>query len=371
MFLLLAALSAASAQGQSVFGRRVAACGCERSASSAKKPRWLLPIAGGLGFLPVAMSRGGPGPVGVPALADVRDIAGGGPRNALDGERALAVGALAPDTATSLPTLMVVAALLLAVGSSLMTPRRRRLPWTFSRSRSGRMRGGWRLRTVLRRRLGGAVAALGGLLLVLGAREYAEGAETQREARAEWLRRDSAATGRSANAGSPSTIPRASVDAPRAGERRQPSAGTSAVPLPVVAMSGREIRRGTVVARLVIPAIGLDEIVMEGVGPVELNGGPGHFPGSVLPGGAGNAILSAHRDRHFRRLGELAVGSRIRTETRTGTVDWVVTKRRIVSRDTPALFDEPEATLTLTTCWPVRYFGPAPDRLLITAKPVH
>jgi sortase A len=144
----------------------------------------------------------------------------------------------------------------------------------------------------------------------------------------------------------------------------------SAVPLPAVAMSGREIRRGAVVARLVIPAIDLDEIVMEGVGPVELNGGPGHFPGSVLPGEAGNAIVSAHRDRHFRRLGELGIGSRIRTETRNRTVEWVITERRIVSRDMPALFEEPEATLTLTTCWPIRYFGSAPDRLLLVAKPV-
>jgi sortase A len=134
-------------------------------------------------------------------------------------------------------------------------------------------------------------------------------------------------------------------------------------------MSGRELRSGTPVARLVIPSIELDEIVMEGVGPIELNGGPGHFPGSVLPGDAGNSILSAHRDRHFRRVGELTVGSRIRTETRTGSTEWMVTERRIVSRDTPALFEESEATLTLTTCWPLRYFGPAPDRLLIIAKP--
>ena len=147
------------------------------------------------------------------------------------------------------------------------------------------------------------------------------------------------------------------------------SGGASAVPLPVMTVSGREIRRGTPVARLVIPAIELDEIVTEGVGPVELNGGPGHFPGSVLPGDGGNSVLSAHRDRHFSRVGELAVGSAIRTETRERKVDWIVTERRIVSKDSPALFEESEATLTLTTCWPIRYFGPAPDRLLIIAKP--
>jgi sortase A len=140
--------------------------------------------------------------------------------------------------------------------------------------------------------------------------------------------------------------------------------------MPLIAVSDRESRRGAPVARLVIPLIDLDEIVMEGVGPVELNTGPGHFPGSVLPGQAGNSIISAHRDRHFRRVGELGIGARFRTETREGSVEWVVTERRILSRDTPALFNEPEATLTLTTCWPIRYFGPAPDRLLIVAKPL-
>lgn len=128
--------------------------------------------------------------------------------------------------------------------------------------------------------------------------------------------------------------------------------------------------RGSPVARLVIESIGLDEIVLEGVGPAELNGGPGHYPGSVLPGEQGNAIVSAHRDRHFRRFGDLAPGTRIRTETLGDTTEWVITERRIVSRGTPALFKASDPTLTLTTCWPIRYFGPAPDRLLLVAKPV-
>jgi len=63
------------------------------------------------------MSRGAPGPVGAADLADIRDLPGGGPQNALAGERQLAMGALAPDTATSLPTLMVLALLLLALGA--------------------------------------------------------------------------------------------------------------------------------------------------------------------------------------------------------------------------------------------------------------
>jgi len=214
------------------------------------------------------------------------------------------------------------------------------------------------------------LAAGGGLLLVLGVREYAEGAHTQRRARAEWLAVGNTIVRINDSCYATPTAPRlAEADTTaRPREALSASVATSVVPLPSSPVSGREIPRGSPVARLSIGSIGLDEIVLEGVGPVELNGGPGHFPGSVLPGAAGNAILSAHRDRHFRRVGELVVGAKISTETHDGVVDWVVTERRIVSKDTPSLFEETDPTLTLTTCWPVRYFGPAPDRLLIVAK---
>ena len=127
---------------------------------------------------------------------------------------------------------------------------------------------------------------------------------------------------------------------------------------------------GAPLARLVIPRIGLDEIVVEGVGGTELNSGPGHLPGSALPGEPGNAVVSAHRDRHFSELDRVTVGDTVVTETLAGRVLWVVTSRRIVGRGMPALYNTPTAVLTLTTCWPVRYFGSAPDRLLLVANPV-
>ena len=126
---------------------------------------------------------------------------------------------------------------------------------------------------------------------------------------------------------------------------------------------------GAPVARLVIPRIGLDEIVVEGVGDRELNAGPGHLPGSALPGTRGNAIVSAHRDRHFSDLGDLSIGDTITTVTQHITTTWVVNGRRVVGRRAPVLRSTPEPTLTLTTCWPLRYFGTAPDRLIVTAVP--
>jgi LPXTG-site transpeptidase (sortase) family protein len=127
---------------------------------------------------------------------------------------------------------------------------------------------------------------------------------------------------------------------------------------------------GVPVARLIIPRLSLDEIVLEGVDDYSLNGGPGHLPGSAFPGEGGNSIISAHRDRHFARLGEINVGDTVVTESGAQTEQWVVVSKRVVAADAPALFRTRDATLTLTTCWPIRYLGTAPQRLLVTAKPV-
>ncbi|HEU4631370.1 MAG TPA: class D sortase [Gemmatimonadaceae bacterium] len=128
---------------------------------------------------------------------------------------------------------------------------------------------------------------------------------------------------------------------------------------------------GTPVARLLVPRIALDEIVVEGVDAGELNVSPGHMPETPLPGAVGNAVVSAHRDLHFRRLGQLRVGDTLTTVTPGRTVTWRIVGRRIVDAEAPAIHQTTEPTLTLTTCWPIRFIGSAPDRLLLTAEPVH
>lgn len=127
---------------------------------------------------------------------------------------------------------------------------------------------------------------------------------------------------------------------------------------------------GTPIGRLVIPRIDLDEIVLEGIETEDLNAGPGHLPGSVLPGERGNSIVSAHRDRHFNHFDALKVGDTVVTESRIGKTTWVIVSQRVVDKDARALFRTSDTTLTLTTCWPIRYVGSAPSRLIVTAKPV-
>jgi len=189
------------------------------------------------------------------------------------------------------------------------------------------------------RRLAGGVLLLGGigLLGAVGWR-YADGALARDRARAEW----------------------AAMEARWAVESAQERAERPQGP----------VAPGTPVARVVIPRIGLDEVILEGVEATVLNAAPGHMPGTPMPGATGNSVISAHRDRHFHRLGQLAVGDTVRTFTPQGHRTWRITGRRIVGAGRPVLYDTPTAILTLTTCWPIRFIGPAPDRLLLVAEPV-
>jgi len=89
-----------------------------------------------------------------------------------------------------------------------------------------------------------------------------------------------------------------------------------------------------------------------------------------MPGDRGNAVISAHRDRHFSHFDQIGVGDTITTESAARQDRWVVISTRVVDKDAPAIVRTKDATLTLTTCWPIRYVGSAPERLIVTAKPI-
>jgi len=125
---------------------------------------------------------------------------------------------------------------------------------------------------------------------------------------------------------------------------------------------------GAPVARLIIPSIALDEIVLEGSD--ELNGGPGHVRGSAMPGESGNAVITGERDRHFSHLDALSAGDTIVTESGLSRDTWIVMQKRVVDKDDRVVARTPDTTLTLTTSWPIRFVGPAPERLIVTASRV-
>ncbi|HZM32528.1 MAG TPA: class E sortase [Acidimicrobiales bacterium] len=113
---------------------------------------------------------------------------------------------------------------------------------------------------------------------------------------------------------------------------------------------------GDAVARLRIPAIGLDKIVVEGVEVSDLKKGPGHYPSSPLPGQPGNAAIAGHRTTYgapFNRLDELEAGDEIMVTTVQGSFRYEVREQLIVEPDQVEVLDDfGDDRLTLTACHP-------------------
>jgi sortase A len=128
------------------------------------------------------------------------------------------------------------------------------------------------------------------------------------------------------------------------------------VPPTVVPSVATTVAEGDAVAHIQIPAIGVDKIVVEGVGVPDLKKGPGHYPGSPLPGQKGNAAIAGHRTTYgapFNRIDELKAGDQITVTTVQGTFHYEVRKHLVVKpNQTEVLKDYHDDRLTLTSCNP-------------------
>ena len=125
----------------------------------------------------------------------------------------------------------------------------------------------------------------------------------------------------------------------------------------------------TTLTRLTIPAIKLDAVVVEGVNRKDLLMGPGHLPDTPEPGQTGNAVISAHRDTFFRHIHELKKGDYIVVQRAGRQFRYEVTGKKILQPDDVWVTKPtPDSQLTLLTCYPTYYIGPAPERLAVFSK---
>ena len=126
--------------------------------------------------------------------------------------------------------------------------------------------------------------------------------------------------------------------------------------------------KGEMFATLTIPALGQSFPVIEGTGVKELKRGVGHLVQTAMPGEADNCIVSGHRDTVFTRLGELKKGDLLVVEAATGKHTYKISRIRIVHKnDRTVVVPTEHAVLTVSTCYPFRYVGSAPDRYVLIA----
>ena len=125
------------------------------------------------------------------------------------------------------------------------------------------------------------------------------------------------------------------------------------------------------IGRIEIPRLLLSVVVVEGIGRTTLRRVVGHIPGTALPGQPGNVGLAGHRDTLFRPLKDLRVNDEIQFTTPRGDFRYEVESLRIVDPDdTGVLAASGENVLTLVTCYPFYYIGPAPKRWIVRARQV-
>jgi sortase A len=146
--------------------------------------------------------------------------------------------------------------------------------------------------------------------------------------------------------------------------------GTTA-PTPVPVASLPPVAEGDPIARLELPTIGVDKIVVAGVEKNDLKKGPGHYPDTPMPGQLGNSAIAGHRTtfgQPFFDVDKLEIGDEIVVTTLAGRFVYRVTGQEIVSPSdyqVIATTDPTRATLTLTSCHP-KYT--ARERIIVYAE---
>jgi sortase A len=124
------------------------------------------------------------------------------------------------------------------------------------------------------------------------------------------------------------------------------------------------------VARLAVPRLGVSRIVLGGGSGQALAFGPTLLPGGAAPGRPGTAIVAAHRDTHFRFLGDLRRGDEVTVQTRAGLVRrYRVTGADVVRWDRYAAPDDTMGErLDLATCYPLDAIRRGPWRYVVHAE---
>jgi sortase A len=123
--------------------------------------------------------------------------------------------------------------------------------------------------------------------------------------------------------------------------------------------------------RIEIRSLGLDVMIMEGTDAKTLSRAVGHISGTALPGQQGNVAIAGHRDTFFSALCNIHEDDEIKLTTLTGSYGYRVDSIMVVEPDNISVLDDSDTSmLTLVTCYPFSFVGPAPRRFVVRAHRV-
>jgi sortase A len=152
-------------------------------------------------------------------------------------------------------------------------------------------------------------------------------------------------------------------------QREEKLGEPSAASAPTPGKRPPQLQEGELLGRLSVPRLRLKAIVREGAGKDTLDVALGHISGTAMPGQRGNVGVAGHRDTLFRGLSGIRKNDVIEFQTLAGTYQYQVANTEIVTpRSTNVLLPGKSPEMTLVTCYPFHYIGPAPDRFIVKAR---
>ena len=141
-------------------------------------------------------------------------------------------------------------------------------------------------------------------------------------------------------------------------------------PLPELS-TRHSLSEGSVLGKIEIPRLGVSVMVVEGVTDTSLKLAAGHIPGTAFPGQIGNMGIAGHRDTFFRNLRHVRKDDVITVTTWNGIARYSVESTRIVAPSAVEVLNpSSQSVLTLVTCYPFYFVGPAPRRFIVRARQV-
>jgi len=137
--------------------------------------------------------------------------------------------------------------------------------------------------------------------------------------------------------------------------------GRSKRPLAVVPFFRRD---PLALGEIQIQRLDMSVIVREGMDDSTLRRAAGHVPETALPGQPGNFVVLGHRDTLFRPLRRMEKGDRVRVRTTDGDFSYWIDSIEIVAPEEVHLSEARDPAITLVTCFPFDFIGPAPRRFV-------
>ncbi len=126
---------------------------------------------------------------------------------------------------------------------------------------------------------------------------------------------------------------------------------------------------GAALGEIELMRIGVHAMIIEGDDDRTLRHAVGHIPGTASPGQPGNVAIAGHRDTFFRALRNVRQGDEIALWTLDGSYRYRVDSTEIVApEDTEVLNPSSGDVMTLVTCYPFNFVGPAPKRFIVRAQ---